>query len=342
MLPTIRTLVVRFFICLAAFWLGGSTVLADDLQRYESTEPHMGTRFRIVLYAKSNEQARAAFQAAFARVAKLNSILSDYDSESELSRLSTTAPHDDPVEVSDDLWAVLHRAQQVSRASDGAFDVTIAALTTLWRAARKKKQLPQEDKLMAARAAVSYRFVELDEEQQTVRLTRGGMRLDLGGIAKGYAADEVIALLKRRGIGRVLIDAGGDLALSGPPPGKPGWTISVLPVEPGGKGTKLLTLKHCGVATSGDRWQFVDIDGRRFSHIVDPQTGLGLTRRSSITVIAPTGMTADALASALSVLPPKQGVKLADDTEGVAALIAVKTDGSLAKHPSARWKRLAK
>jgi thiamine biosynthesis lipoprotein len=161
-------------------------VRAEDLVRFERSELHMGVQFRIVLYASDEKSAAEGFQAAFARVSQLNGILSDYDPESELSRLGRTSPHEKPVLVSDDLWRVLAQAQAISKASDGAFDITLGPLTKLWRKSRKEKKLPSDEELAAARAAAGWRFVELDEQQKAVRLTKPNMRLDAGGIAKGY------------------------------------------------------------------------------------------------------------------------------------------------------------
>src|SRR5207248_9222853 len=165
------------------------------LTRYEFTEPHMGTRVRIVLYAPGAATAGRAAKAAFARVAELNGIMSDYLPSSELMRLCAKAGGP-PVPVGPDLFAVLERAQEVARKSDGAFDVTVGPVVRLWRRARRTQRLPEPDQLAAARALVGYDKVILDPAAKTVRLTKPGMQLDLGGIAKGYAAQAAIDVLK--------------------------------------------------------------------------------------------------------------------------------------------------
>jgi thiamine biosynthesis lipoprotein len=159
----------------------------------------------------------------------------------------------------------------------------------------------------------------VDVEQQTAELLQEGMDLDLGGIAIGYAADEALRIFHEHGLRRVLIDASGDILVGDPPPGRDAWRIEIEPLKPRGddKGRTLL-LRNCAVTTSGDAYKFVEIDGVRYSHIVDPKTGLGLTTRSSATVIAPDCITADSLATAVTVLGPEQGLELVKSTTDAA------------------------
>ncbi len=204
---------------------------ADEIARYEAAQRAMGSTFTIVLYAADDETARAGFEAAFRRIHQLDDALSDYDPLSELSRLSAASPTEQPVKVSDDLWRVLVEADRVSRASGGAFDVTVGPLTTLWRKARKDQQMPAGDELAKALAAVGFQHVKLNADDQTVSLTRSHMRLDLGGIAKGYAVDEALAALGKLGIKQALVNGGGDIGLGDAPPGRTGWKIGVAPLK---------------------------------------------------------------------------------------------------------------
>jgi len=235
---------------------------------------------------------------------------------------------------------VLTRAQLLSQRSGGAFDVTVGPVVRLWRRARRRREMPSAERLQAARVLVGYALVRLDPDRRAVELAKSGMRLDLGGIAKGYAADEALAMLRERGVGRALIDAGGDIRLGDPPPNRRGWLIGVAPLERDARPSRYLWLSRVAIATSGDTWQYVEIDGRRYSHLVDPRTGLGLTDHSSVTVIAPDCITADSLASAASVLGPDRGLKLIDETPGAAALIVRAPDGTVEMHESCRWKGL--
>lgn len=295
-----------------------------ELQRYEFVERQMGVPFRIALYAPDEAAANAAARAAYRRVKFLNGLLSDYEPDSELMRLCRTSGPGRPVVVSPELHHVLLRSVALSRQTDGAFDVTVGPLVQLWRQARRNRTLPDADRLAAARQLVGYRQIRIDRKDRTVELLQAGMRLDLGGIAKGYAADEALAVLQAHGVTRALVDAGGDMMLGDPPPGTDGWRIGVASLtQPDEAPDRVLLLKNIAVATSGDAYQFVEIDGRRYSHLIDPRTGLGLTTPSSVTVVASDGLTADSLASAVSVLGPQRGLKLIESIDNAAALVVV-------------------
>jgi len=305
---------------------------APHLARFEFGEAHMGTTFRIVLYAPTGEDAAKAARTAFARIAALDAALSDYRDTSELMELCRKAGGP-AIGVSKDLFRVLKAAQEVRRRSDGAFDVTVGPIVRLWRRARRTGELPEPWRIADALGKVGGEAVELDEKARSVRLARPGMLLDLGGIAKGYAADEALAVLKALGFQRVLVAGGGDIAVLEPPPGKEGWVIGIARAdwpEP----TDTLLLREAAVSTSGDEEQYVEIGGIRYSHIVDPRNGLAITGHHSVTVVAREGMSSDALATALSVLPAERGLALVDGTEGASALIV---DGMGRAVASKRW-----
>jgi thiamine biosynthesis lipoprotein len=304
----------RLFLILTVLVSGGAE---PALSRHSFIEPHMGTRFQILVYAPDEDAARKAATDAFARIASLNAIMSDYDKTSELMRLCAQAGGP-PVPVSAELFFVLSRAQEVSRQSGGAFDVTVGPVVKLWRRSRKVKKLPDPEKLAAARALVGWRNVRLDAEKRTVQLLKPGMQLDLGGIAKGYAADVALAVLKKHGLDRALVAAGGDIAVSGPPPGADGWKIAIARL-PGEKDAGRLILHDAAVSTSGDAEQFVEIDGKRYSHIVDPRTGIGLLGRMSVTVVARKGIESDSLTKVAAVLGPEKGMPIIESTKGASA-----------------------
>ncbi len=326
---------------LATCHAAGATCQREGLQRFESSQPHMGTKFTIVLYAPDIELANLAFESAFGRIAQLDRQCSDYDPHSELSRLSDASPHRQPQVVSADLFCILRRAQEISVASHGAFDVTVGPLTKLWRRARRQQELPPTHRLAAAREAVGYQFMELDAGQSAVRLTRPNMRLDLGGIAKGFALDQALAEIRKQGVPIALINAGGDVAAGDPPPGRHGWRVGVAPLKPDAPPSVFGELANQALATSGDAFQFVEIDGVRYSHIVDPRTGLGLTDRSSASVLAADGMTADSLASAVSVLGPERGMALIASTPGVEALLVFQNESGIVTKQSPGFERWA-
>jgi thiamine biosynthesis lipoprotein len=304
----------------AGTWVGHGRA-AEPLTRYEFTQPHMGTRVRIVLYAPGGATAD------FARVAELNGIMSDYLPSSELMRLCAKAGGP-PVPVGPDLFAVLERAQEVARKSDGAFDVTVGPVVRLWRRARRTQRLPEPDQLAAARALVGYDKVVLDPTAMTVRLTKPGMQLDLGGIAKGYAAQAAIDVLKKQGVTRALVAAGGDIVVSAPPPDEPGWSVAIVPLNDEDK-PPMLMLHDAAISTSGDAEQYVEIVGVRYGHIVDPRTGLGLTERFNVTVLARDGTTADAWTKVVAVLGPTKGGPLIEALGGASARVVRKTPTGL-------------
>lgn len=297
--------------------------------RFEFTEPHMGTLFRIVLYAPSAGAAARASRAAFDRVAALDDIMSDYRADSELMRMCRQAGGP-PVKVSGDLFRVLVAAQDIAARSDGAFDVTVGPVVRLWRAARRSHHLPDPQWLTEAESHVGFQRIRLDPETQTVQLTKRGMLLDLGGIAKGYAADAALAVLRQSGINCALVAGGGDIAVGDPPPGKEGWSIGIEQLgATSGAPSRFVMLHNAAISTSGDAEQHVEIAGVRYSHIVDPKTGQALTGRRSATVIAPNCTTSDALATAVCVLGPKRAVALIDSLTGASMLMVVEGSGGL-------------
>lgn len=284
----------------------------------------MGTQFRVVVYSECEELAGKGLEEAFSRVSKLNSLLSDYLPESELSRLSRTSGSGKAIPVSKELWTVLTTANRVSNASGGAFDVTVGPYARLWKIARIKRQLPADTRIEKFRKSVGFEKIQFDHDTRSVRLDVPEMFLDLGGIAKGYAADEALRILNEKGMLSALVDAGGDLVLGAPPPGKKGWKIAV-----GGQvhpGLPVLELANCAVATSGDTSQFVEIAGQRYSHIVNPLTGKGLTNRRQATIIAPSGILADSFASAGCILEPCVFGEMLNKHEGTRAYLIEDTE----------------
>lgn len=244
-------------------------VAAARAERIESARPVMGSLARITVYAEDSTRASAAIEKGFARLAELERKLSDYDPNSELNQR--------PAHPSEDLRKVLAFADQLRIDSKGAFDQTAGAVFRMWREARRTRTLPTDAAIEVAR--------------------RGPLQYDLGGIAKGFAAGEALAVLREQGFPRAMVALSGDLCLGDPPPDRGSWTIEIEP----GIGRRKLSLTNVCVSTSGDREQALEIGGKRYSHIVDPRTGQALTSPIGVTVIARDGMTADSLATALSV-----------------------------------------
>lgn len=257
---------------------------AAGWERHEAVEPHMGTLVRVVVYAETEEKAHAGLRAAYARVAALDQTLSDYRQDSELNQLGT-----EPRQVSRDLWRVVEFGQRLAEATGGAFDLTLGARTRAWRAGE------------APQGAWGWRHLRLDRARRTVWFDKPGIRLDLGGIAKGYAAQEALAVLERNGLSRAMVAVGGDIVVGDSPPDEDGWRLKTS-ARP-----QLFTLVRRAVSTSGDTEQYKDTG----SHIHDGRTGRPVHGKRVVSVIALDGMTADALATAVRLLPREEYLRVA-------------------------------
>lgn len=307
-----------FLLCLAFAAVIARAEVA--LQRFEFSQPEMGSVMRISLYAKDAASAKEASDAAFERVAHLNQVCSDYLPDSELIQLCRAGS----MAASDDLFRVVAVSQDIAAKTDGAFDITCGHYTQLWRRMKRKAMLPDEAVLEKARAVTGWKLVTLEATTKRIVLTKSGMQLDLGGIAKGFAADEALHVLQQHGIARAVVAASGDMAVGDAPPGEAGWPISLRTFEAPEARDRLITLllTHCGVSTSGDLHQAIEINGKRYSHIVDPATGLGLTARIACSVIASNATTSDALATAMCVLGVQRGLAVVPAFPGVRVRFA--------------------
>jgi thiamine biosynthesis lipoprotein len=324
------------------FVLVGCRLMLPDaqLRRFEFKQPHMGTQFTVTLYAPDEAQAREASDAASAKITALEQMMTDYDPDSELMRLSRR-PVGEPTRVSEELFHILEKSQRVAELSDGAFDVTVGPVVRLWRRTRRTGILPPPEALAQARAAVGWRKLKLDPRNKTVTLTAPNMQLDLGGIAKGYAADKALDVLKHHGLTRALVAASGDIAVGDPPPGQRGWRVGVGALNNGdNKLARVLLLRNAAVSTSGDTEQYVEIGGRRYSHIVDPHTGMGLADRLQVSVIARRATDTDSLATAVSVLGVERGLKLVESQTGTAVLILHADGDRISMVESSRMKQI--
>ena len=273
-----------------------------NLIRFQQSEPLMGTTFNLIFYTTSQEHATFAANLAIKRIKELNGIFSDYRKDSEVSKLTLNGTQRTP--VSDDLWYLLKLSKKISRQSNGAFDISIGPLTKLWRRAIRQQQFPDSAKISEAKNLVNYRWIKLYPSKQQVKLKKRGMKLDFGAIAKGYAIDQAYEVLIEQGISRALVDGGGDLYVGDAPPEPTNWDIKDH------QGKPLLIKDQTGVASSGDSYQNLEWNGTRYSHIIDPHSGVGIQNSNVITVIASKATIADVLSSTLSVLGEKRKYKL--------------------------------
>lgn len=278
-------------------------LFAQPIQRYEFKHSQMGTQFKIILYSNDKYKVQNTVNQCFKRIDQLNLLLSDYDAQSEISLLSATAGQGKKIKVSPTLWTILKKSILFSKKSDGAFDISIGPLSKLWRSMIRKKEIFSKTKIQSAKSKVGFNKIKLYPFYRRVELLQKGMRLDLGGIAKGFTVDEVVKILRKNGFTKFLVDGGGDIYAGNSPPNQLGWQINItIEIPKGQEKEKLLLLENTAIASSGDTYRFLEWEGKRYSHIIDPRTGYGVLDEKIINVQARNCMRADVIASTLSVL----------------------------------------
>lgn len=280
------------------FLLFTSSLFSQN-KTYKFTHQQMGTLFSIYIKSNDSLKAQSASQKAFNKLDELNLILSDYREDSEINQLCRTAGTNQGIKVSEDLFEILEISKLAAQKSKGAFDVSIGPLTQLWRRMKRQKQLPSATQIEEAIQKTGIQHIVLNAENQTVKLIKKGMRIDFGGIGKGFAEDKMMIILKEEGIHSAMIEAGGNILVS-----EGNWEVFI--------NQKKHLLNNCGISTSGDVFQFVEIDGKKYSHIVNPKTGLGFTESKQVTVIAQNSTTADWLSTAIYLMEAKKGKRLAN------------------------------
>ena len=315
---------------------------AAELQKFQYSQPKMGTMFQFIIWAPNQKSADDAATAGWARVDQLNSEYSDYQPDSELERLcqlTASGPMTQSVPVSQDLWDILVRGIEAAKLSDGTFDITIGPLSRLQRQEKKTGKAPDPKVFETARAAVGWRYIHLDEEQHRVQLLHEHMQLDLGGIAKGYTSDQVIKLFRSRGITHALCGAAGDIAVGDPPPGRDNWRIAIQSLKSPEQNSDYVGIHDYGISTSGDTYRAAIVDGKEYSHIIDPRTGLGLSNRIGVTTLAPEAVLTDWTGTAISILGPQKGLKMIEKIPGAAArIVTIDEKGNETVYESKRLK----
>ena len=305
--------------------------VATEPKRYTFTQAHLGTIVRLVFYSADRIEAKQLAARCFERVVELDGVFSDYRDDSELMELCKVA-HKRATVVSAEMFTVLACAQQISEQSGGAFDVTLGSSSRAWR----KSKRGDTDTVMPVRERGSYRDIVLNEADQTVSFIKP-LSLDLGGIAKGYIADDLAEMLESAGVANFAVSVGGEIVLAGSPPSRKGWSIDLE--GPGQKVVASMELSRAALSSSGDSYQFAEIEGKRSAHVLDPDTGKGKQDQLNITVIAPTAMQADGWATALRVIGTGKGRAMAEKTVGIEAIF-VPVNGEIVKtpgFPASRW-----
>lgn len=316
------------FIYTIALLVFSTPLLQAQTRKFSYSEMKMGSAFNLIIVSADSNKANHLARKSYELVDSLNHIFSNYDSSSELSKINASAGLL-PYKMSRAMLDLVQKSQYAYIQSKGAYDISIGPLSSLWRNARKAKLFPEASTVLATKKLVGLNQVKINKRLGTIFLPNANMQLDFGGIAKGYIAQWVINFLKANGIQQALVDAGGDIVMSGPPLNQQGWLIGVnLPETTDQLLNKKLQLSNCSVATSGDVYQFIEYKGVKYSHIINPLTGYGVTNLRNVTIIAKTGATADWLATACSILPIQEAKQLAISHQA-ALLITTLKNGKL-------------
>jgi thiamine biosynthesis lipoprotein len=316
------------FIYTIALLVFSTPLLQAQTRKFSYSEMKMGSAFNLIIVSADSNKANHLARKSYELVDSLNHIFSNYDSSSELSKINASAGLL-PYKMSTAMLDLVQKSQYAYIQSKGAYDISIGPLSSLWRNARKAKLFPEASTVLATKKLVGLNQVKINKRLGTIFLPNANMQLDFGGIAKGYIAQWVINFLKANGIQQALVDAGGDIVMSGPPLNQQGWLIGVnLPETTDDLLNKKLQLSNCSVATSGDVYQFIEYKGVKYSHIINPLTGYGVTNLRNVTIVAKTGATADWLATACSILPIQEAKQLAISHQA-ALLITTLKNGKL-------------
>ena len=289
------------------------------------TDGIMGTRITVELWSEDKDKAEAAIDALLDEMRHIDDSMSTYKPTSEVSQVNAKAA-DGPMHISKELFDLLVTAKEYSVLTDGAFDITYASVGYMYDFRKHVK--PNEQQIDKALPAVDYRHVLLDPKKQTVRFSQKGVRIDLGGIAKGYSVDRGIDVLKARGFDRAYVSAGGDSRIIGDRFGKP-WMVGIRDPRKGeGEVITRVPLVDAAISTSGDYERFFDEDGVRYHHIIDPHTGHSASKVRSATIIGPYATRTDGLSKTAFVLGPEKAMEIYNRIDDIDAII-VKLDGTV-------------
>ncbi len=278
-------------------WLSSARPAAQpkELLRLEEHLDAMGTTYTVALYGYDSERMEAAVDAAFSEVKRLDGMLSNYRPTSELSQVNRFAA-ERPVRVTPEMFDLLSACLGYSRASEGAFDITVGPLMKVWGFYRGTGRMPERPAVAGALEEIGYQKVVLDPEERTVRFTRAGVELDPGGIGKGYAVDRMVSVLKDNGVESAMVSAGGSsiYGLGSPGTGGSGWEVDIRDPKIATKAAAKVTLKNESMSTSGSYEKFFRVNGKVYSHIMDPRTGYPAMGMLSVSVIAPRTLDSEA------------------------------------------------
>ncbi len=297
---------------------------AAHAEWYEREEAIMGTRIAVEVWHEDPSAAESAIDAVIAEMHRIDALMSVYKPDSQVSKVNRDAAAG-PVKVDPELAALVSRALEFSEMSGGAFDITYASVGYLYDYRAHKH--PTDAQIEAALPGISWHHVIVDRAASTIRFTQPGVRIDLGGIAKGYAVDTSIAILGKLGITNATVTAGGDSRILGDRRGRP-WIVGIRHPDDGSRVIARIPLEDAAISTSGDYERYFDEDGVRYHHIIDPKTGRSPHGIRSVTVIAPTSTFAEWLTKSVFIMGPERGLALIESKPDVDAVV-VTADGKV-------------
>jgi FAD:protein FMN transferase len=311
---------IGFRLLFGAFLFAG----AAHAEWITETQAIMGTRCAVELWSDDRAKGEAAIASVFADMHRIDRLMSTWKEDTEISLVNREAGKH-PVKIGTELFKLLQVSVQYSELTRGAFDITYASVGYLYDF--KKGVHPDSAAIAAALPGINYRHMVLDARRTTVFFTRPGMRIDLGGIAKGYSVDKGIEILQKQGITRAMVNAGGDTRIIGDRFGKP-WVVGVRDPDHEGKVFLRLPLTDTAFSTSGDYERYFDENGKRFHHIIDPKTGDSARKCRSVTIISGNATRTDALTKSVFIMGPEEGIAFIDTLPDVDA-VAVAPDGKV-------------
>jgi thiamine biosynthesis lipoprotein len=309
-----------FHMLCALIMLPGA-VKAEWITREEAI---MGTRCAVELWTEDRAKGEAAITSVFDDMRRIDRLMSTWKENTEISLVNREASKH-PVKISEEFFRLLQESVRYSELTHGAFDITYASVGYLYDF--KKGVHPDQPAIDAALPGINWRHMVLEDKTFTVFFTRPGMRIDLGGIAKGYSVDRAIEILQKQGISRAMVNAGGDTRIIGDRFGKP-WVVGIRDPDHEGKTFLRIPLTDTAFSTSGDYERYFDEDGKRFHHIIDPKTGDSARKCRSVTVISGTATRTDALTKSVFIMGPEEGIEFINTLPDVDA-VAVAPDGKV-------------
>lgn len=283
--------------------------IKNQSETFQKTETIMGTVVTVTVATDSPEKGSAAIDAALEEIKRLDRMMSLYKEESEITKVNMAAGRQ-PVKVSPEIIEVVEAGNRVSEMTQGAFDVTIGPLVVLWQMRLKEGKVPSDSEIRAVLTRVGYKNIVINKKKSTIFLNMPGMILDLGGVAKGYAADRAAAVLAAKGIKNAIVSVAGDIRVMGRRPDGKAWRIGIQHPREKDKTMAVLELSNVSISTSGDYERFQIINNKRYHHIIDARTGMPSTGMEAVTVIGDRGALVDPLTTALFVLGPQKGMKI--------------------------------